>query len=138
MYVEKKLKVNAEKVAFAKVFPGCLSDWKETQNKTIEHIIRAEKESVTLLIFSDKTFIPSSETRLQPASLIRLLLSAKPVLLSQYPEAFERLEALIAEDKEMQRLARMENIMGAIENNLPQIPELKDTLRQFVEAQDSD
>lgn len=74
---------------------------------------------------------PSSDP--EPADLIAALLAARPALESRHGRAYEALDRYIASDKETQRMARLENIMGAIRNNLPQIPELKDALRRFLE-----
>jgi len=39
----------------------------------------------------------------------------------------------VRKDKEALRAARLEKILGAIQNNLDRIPELKDRLRQLVD-----
>ncbi|MDC4226183.1 MAG: hypothetical protein MPW15_18505 [Candidatus Manganitrophus sp.] len=69
----------------------------------------------------------------EPADLIAALLAARPFLESHHGKAYETLDQYISSDKETQRMARLENIMGAIRNNLPQIPELKDELRRFLD-----
>ena len=40
-------------------------------------------------------------------------------------------------DREATRMARMENILGAIHNNLKDIPELKDRIRSLVKKWNS-
>lgn len=75
----------------------------------------------------------ASPPDIEPADLISALLVARPFLESHHGKAYETLDQYIASDKETQRMARLENIMGAIRNNLPQIPELKDELRRFLE-----
>jgi len=133
VFVEKKLRANAKKVSFVKAFPGRLKEWDATVGKTVQRVVGMGEGKPGLVIFSDASFISVSCSEQEPGLLLRLLLAAQPFLESHYQEAYERLEELIAEDKEMQRMARLENIMGAIENNLPQIPELKEALKQFLE-----
>lgn len=132
MFVEKKLRSNAEKVSFVKSFPGRLKTWDAALGKTIERIVTDDKGKTGLLIFSDASFISISFSEQEPGPLLRSLLAAQAFLEPHYPEAYQRLSKLITEDKEMQRMARLENIMGAIENNLPQIPELKNALKDFL------
>lgn len=131
-YVEKKWKINAEKVAFAKTFPGRLIDWTSAEGKKIERVVAAGPSSVVVL-FSDGTFVVTASPDLEPADLIAALLAARPFLESYHAKAYEALDQYIASDKETQRMARLENIMGAIRNNLPQIPELKEELRRFLD-----
>jgi len=130
--VEKKWKMNARKVSFAKSFPGCLEGWRAALGKKIEQVVTLEKEKAEVVIFSDATFILVSKDELKPALLIKSLLKARPFLGSRYREAYETLDQLIDSDKELQRLARLENIMGAIQNNYAQIPELKSELSRFL------
>lgn len=89
--------------------------------------------SNAVVIFSDGTFVVASPPDVEPADLIAALLAARPFLESHHANAYETLDQYIASDKETQRMARLENIMGAIRNNLPQIPELKDELRRFLD-----
>ncbi len=137
MYVEKKLKINAEKVSFAKAFPGLLKNWETASGKTIKAVVPMNKGKTDLVIFTDATFIFAPSLDLQPAVLIASLLTAKPFLEGQHQTAYEILDRLMVEDKEMQRMARLENIMGAIRNNLPQIPELKKELQHFLDKTDA-
>ncbi|MBN4054076.1 hypothetical protein JYT87_00030 [Nitrospira defluvii] len=130
--VTKKWKMNAKKVAFAKHFPGRLKDWHDALGKEIKQVVVLEKEEIELVIFSDTTFIFVPDPDEKPALLIRALLNVKPYLESHYKEAYETLDELILVDKELQRMARLENIMGAIRNNYPEIPELKTELRRFL------
>jgi hypothetical protein len=89
--------------------------------------------SNSVVIFSDGTFVVASPPDVEPADLIAALLAARPFLEIHHANAYETLDQYITSDKETQRMARLENIMGAIRNNLPQIPELKDALRRFLD-----
>jgi len=51
----------------------------------------------------------------------------------KHPKAYAEYDRLARLDKEALRAARLEKIIGAIENNLEQIPELKDRLRRLVD-----
>ena len=48
------------------------------------------------------------------------------------PEAYAELDRRIAVEREAMRLARMEKVLGAVETNLPQIPELREELRRLL------
>ncbi len=130
--VEKKWRMNARKVSFAKSFPGSLKGWHAAVGKKIEEIVLLEKEKAEVVIFSDATFILVSSAELKPATQIKSLLKARPFLEPHHREAYETLDQLIDSDKELQRLARLENIMGAIQNNYAQIPELEAELSRFI------
>ncbi|MBI3805712.1 MAG: hypothetical protein HY282_18325 [Nitrospirae bacterium] len=128
--VEKKWRANAEKVAFAKGFPGRLTDWAAAEGKTVERVLSIG--AARALLFSDGTFLIVAASEPEPAVLIAALLAARPLLERHHPKGYETLDRHISTDRELQRRARLENIMGAIRNNLPQIPELKEALRRFV------
>ncbi len=129
-FVQQKWQTNAGKVAFAKGFPGRLTDWESAVGKTVEKVVSIEKNG--LVIFSDGAFITIPTPDPQPAELIRLLLFARPDLIQFWKEAFDKLDDWILKDREMQRKARLENILGAVRNNLPQIPELKEALEKTL------
>ena len=54
---EKKWRANADKVAFAKAFPGRLTEWGSAVGKKIERIIAVEEQPAGMVIFSDGDFI---------------------------------------------------------------------------------
>lgn len=124
-----------EKVAFAKAFPGRLMTWESAVGKKVEQVVSVSGREAGLVVFEDGTFILIPSPDLEPADLIQALLAGRPFLERRHPAAFTELDRWIATDKEMQRMARLENIIGAIRNNLPQIPELKDRLKKFLEEE---
>ena len=67
------------------------------------------------------------EARESPAEAARRELEPK------HREAYAQYDRLVRQDKEALRAARLEKILGAIQNNLAQIPELKDRLRRLVD-----
>ncbi len=133
MYVEKKWQTNREKVAFAKSFPGRLMKWDAAIGKKVERVVFVHEKETGLAIFEEGTFIFIPSPDPEPAELIQSLLAGRSFLEPYYKEAYSELDQWISADKEMQRKARLENIMGAIRNNLPQIPELKEALKRFLE-----
>jgi regulator of sigma D len=60
------------------------------------------------------------------------LVDARQYLEPRHQAAYQEYDRLAKKDKETLRLARLEKILGAIENNLEQIPELKDRLKALV------
>src|SRR5262252_7575627 len=60
------------------------------------------------------------------------LVDARSHLEPKHKAAFAEFDRLVKKDKEALRSARLEKILGAIQNNLEQIPELKDRLKALV------
>ena len=136
--VEAKWKANQEKVAFLKQFPGLLTSWIETIGQTIEDVkVFESKPNSAVLVFSDGSFAVVSLPAYEPQELTAGLREARGILEPKHPEAFAEYDRLDQIDKDAGRLARMENILGAIQNNLEQIPELKDRLRNLVHEWES-
>ncbi len=130
--VEKKWQTNLAKVAFAKSFPGQMTSWGHAAGKTIDCVVPLVGRSVCVVIFTDRTFIVNATAPLEPAEQIASLLVARPLLAPHYKTAYQLLDQYIAADQEMQRMARLENILGAVRNNLPQIPEIKEALKRLL------
>ena len=138
MSVEAKWKANQDKVAFLKTFPGLLSSWEQTAGRTVESVIVIEsKPGAAVLVFSDGGFVVVAPPVLEPRELTEGLLGARSVLEGKHPEGFVEYDRLDDLDKEAGRIARLENILGAIQNNLEQIPELKDRIRSLAREWDS-
>ena len=138
MSVEAKWKANQDKVAFLKTFPGLLNSWEQTAGRTLEHIVPiASKSGAAVLVFSDGTFLVAESPIFEPRELTEGLLGARSILEQNHPEGFAEYDRLNDHDKEAGRIARLENIIGAIQNNLEQIPELKDRIRSLAREWDS-
>jgi len=136
--VEAKWKANQAKVSFLKQFPGLLTSWSQTIGHTIQNVkVIKSKPQSAVLIFSDGSFVVVSLPACEPQELTTGLLEARDLLEPQHPEAFAEYDRLDQVDKNAGRIARMENILGAIHNNLEQIPELKDRIRQLVHEWES-
>lgn len=134
MAVEEKWKANQEKVAFMKRFPGLTLAWDQVQGKTVEAVMPlSSKPGAAVLVFSDGSFTVVPPLEPEPWELGDGLGVARQVLEPKHPQAYQEYDRLARTDKEALRAARLEKILGAIQNNLDQIPELKDRLRQLVD-----
>jgi len=134
MAVEEKWKANQEKVAFMKRFPGLTLTWDQVQGKTVEAVMPlSSKPGAAVLVFSDGSFTVVPPLEPEPWALGDGLGVARQALEPKHPAAYKEYDRLVRTDKEALRAARLEKILGAIQNNLGQIPELKDRLRQLVD-----
>jgi hypothetical protein len=135
MPVEEKWKANQEKVAYMKKFPGLTLSWNETQGKTVEAVAPLPaKAGAAVLVFSDGSFAVVAALAPEPWDLGEGLAAARRDLEPKHREAYAQYDRLVRQDKEALRAARLEKILGAIQNNLEQIPELKDRLRRLVDG----
>jgi hypothetical protein len=133
MPVEDKWKANQAKVAFMKQFPGLTLAWTPLQGKTIEAVASLpSKPGAAVLVFSDGSFTVAPPPAPEPWELTEALGTARHLLESRHAAAYAEYDRLVRTDNEARRTARLENILGAIDSNLEQIPELKDRLRQLV------
>ncbi|MGB0911433.1 MAG: hypothetical protein ACPGYT_13805 [Nitrospirales bacterium] len=137
MSIEEKWKANQDKAAFLKNFPGLLSSWEKTVGQTVEHVASLQSENGTsMIIFSNGTFAVTPAVTVEPRDVKVGLSVGRAALESKHPQAFAEYDRLSALDQEIGRQTRMENILGAINNNLEQIPELKDHIRTLVQTWD--
>jgi diglucosylglycerate octanoyltransferase len=60
------------------------------------------------------------------------LTAGRSLLEIKHAHAYQEYDRLAKNDKDALRQARLEKIIGAIENNLEQIPELKERLKALV------
>lgn len=130
---EVKWQANLEKVAFLKQFPGLMTSWEETVGHTVTTVTPLRNQPGTaVLTFSNHRFAVVADLAPEPRALSEGIPAIRSQLESIYPEAYAHYEALAEKDREATRQARLTNIIGAIHNNLEQIPELKDRLRSLV------
>ena len=133
MPTEDKWKANMEKVAFTRQFPGLTLDWKVCERKTIEAVVALTgKPSASVIVFTDGSFTVAPLLAPEPWELGQALLDARTHLEPKHREAYEEYDRLAKKDTEALRSARLEKIIGAIQNNVEQIPELKDRLKELV------
>ena len=133
MPTEDKWKANMEKVAFTKQFPGLTLDWKHCEHKTVQTVVPLTgKPGASVIVFTDGSFTVAPLLAPEPWELGQALLDARVHLEPKHPEAYAEFDRLATKDKETLRAARLEKILGAIHNNVEQIPELKDRLKALV------
>jgi hypothetical protein len=134
MAVQDKWKANQAKVAFMNAFPGLTLSWPAVQGKTVEAVAALSgRPGGAVLVFSDGSFVVAPPIAPEPWELGEGLQAARTALEPRHPQAYRDLDRLVLQDKDAQRAARLEKIIGAIKNNLEQIPELKDRLRRLVD-----
>ena len=122
-----------EKVAFIKQFPGLLANWEAMEGKAIEAVIPLKgKQGAAVVVFSDATFTIAPPMATEPYELGEALTVARKFLESKHRTAYVEYDRLVKKDKDALKSARLEKIVGAIQNNLEQIPELKDRLKALV------
>lgn len=133
--VEDKWKANQERVAFVKNFPGLHRSWQSAAERTIQAVYPLRTQpGGAVLVFSDGSFIIASGLTEEPRDLTEGLSLARTSLEPYHSDAYVEFDRLSRIDQEAGRRARLENILGAIQNNLEDIPELKDRLRLLVET----
>ena len=135
MAVEEKWKANLDKVAFMKQFPGLLGNWEALAGKTIKTVIPLKgKQDTAVLVCTDGTFTILPPIAPEPYELGEALALARTVLEPMHQAAYVEYDRLVKKDKDALRSARVEKILGAIDNNLEQLPELKDRLKELVKG----
>jgi len=134
MSVEEKWKANQEKVAFTKQFPGLTLDWSTCEGKTVQAVIPlAGKPGAAVVVFADGAFTIVPPLNPEPWEFGQALVDARAQLEPTHQAAYAEYDRLAKKDKDALKSARLEKIVGAIQNNLEQIPELKERLKALVE-----
>lgn len=133
MAVEEKWKANQEKVAFTKQFPGLTLDWKTCEGKTIQAVVALTgKQGASVIVFTDGSFTIVPPLAPEAWEFGQALIDARTQLEPKHQAAYLEYDRLAKKDKDALKSARADKIIGAIENNLEQIPELKDRLKALV------
>ena len=131
--MEEKWKANMEKVAFMKQFPGLAFSWEQVAGKTIESVTPLpSRPGYATLVFTDGSFLVAPALNTQPGELGEGLTAARAALKAKHPDSYKEYDRLAKRDKDATRTAKADKILGAIQNNLEQIPELKDRIRHLV------
>ncbi|MDR4460000.1 MAG: hypothetical protein MRJ67_05715 [Nitrospirales bacterium] len=134
---ENKWKANLRKVAFLKSFPGWLSSWDQGIGATIEQVLPIPGHVPhTVLLLSEGRFVVTPPVHDEPRMVTAGLAAARPHLESVHADAFTEYDHLTQLDQELGRMARLENILNAIDNNLDRIPELKSRIQNLVKQWD--
>lgn len=134
---DAKWKANQEKVAFLKQFPGLLHSWDEMVGQTVASVTAVERGEGTVLTLTNGTFAVVPPLAPEPRHLRDGITTVRTRLEPLYPDAYAEYDVLAQRDEHATRMARMENIVGAIHHNLERIPELQDRIRSLVNEWDS-
>ena len=122
-----------EKVAFAQQFPGLTLNWNDCISKTIQTIVPLTgKPGAAVVVFTDGCFTVVPPLAPEPWAIGQALIDARAHLEPAHQAAYTEYDRLAKKDKDALRSARLEKIIGAIHNNMEQIPELKDRLKALV------
>jgi diglucosylglycerate octanoyltransferase len=133
MAVEDKWKANQAKVAFARQFPGLTLDWKACEGKTVQAVIPLTgKQGAAVVVFADGCFTIVPPANPEAWEFGQALLDARRYLEPAHREAYAEYDRLAKQDREALQSARLEKILCAIQNNVDQIPELKQRLKELV------
>ncbi len=131
--VQEKWKANSDKVAYAKSFPGLLNSWKEAEGKGVQSVFSLpDTPGVLVVLFDDSTFIVSGISSVDPAPLLSAIAALRDEIGEQYEDAYRELDELTEHDRELTRQARLENILGAIRNNIRMLPELHERVPELM------
>jgi hypothetical protein len=133
MTAEEKWKANLEKVAFMKQFPGLVGNWPSLKGKTVQDVVPLTgKQGAVVVVFTDGTFTIAPPMAVEPYELDEALAVARTQLEPTHEADYMEYDRLVRKDREALKAARLEKILGAIQNNLQHIPELKDRLKALV------
>lgn len=123
----RALEIRQAKQQCAARFPGRLTGWGDAAGRTVATAVGP------LVLFTDGSFLyPGGAPRAEEQA--DALLAAGELLRPHHAEAVAELERLAAEEREAMRLARMEKVLAAVRNNLPEIPELREQLLALLQG----
>jgi hypothetical protein len=132
MQIDDKWKLNRKKNEFARSCPGLLSSPAEARGKTVEKVIPLTKQGDLVILFEGGFFLIATFNPVMPPELLEGLALLRESIEPVYPDFYRELDRMATEDRELSRLAKLENILGAIRNNAKNLPELKDALKKAL------
>lgn len=132
--IEEKWAANDQKTAFIKVFPGLFLTWSDAPGKRINKVVSLKDGGGAVLLMEDGTFTVASKIDPTIHQIYEGIQTLRPELESRLSEAYRNLDKKVLQDKEMTRKARLEKILGAIQNNLAEIPELKEEIEKLIRS----
>ena len=132
MQIDDKWRLNRKKNDFARSCPGLLNSLAEAKGKTVEKVIPLTKQGDSVILFEGGFFLIGSFGPVMPPEILEGLNLLREFIEPVYPDFYRELDRMSAEDRELSRLAKLENILGAIRNNAKNLPELKDALRKAL------
>jgi diglucosylglycerate octanoyltransferase len=135
MHAEAAMERRKARAEFVRDFPGRLESWVQAVGKSVIHV-HGGRDGGTLVLFHDGTFLVTGPWTGSPDDLQVLLLEARLAIEPHQPAAYAQLDALRGAEAEAMRLGRMEKVLGAVQNNLAQIPELREALLNLLQARE--
>jgi len=124
---EEKWKINRQKNEFARTIPCKIEP--NSMLKTVFKTFLPSAKSIELCVYENNTFSLSHANTFDDAQLvIESIEIVRPYLEKHYPDFYQEYDKWVLLDKEATRKARLEKILGAIANNMAEIPELKDEI----------
>lgn len=132
MQIDDKWRLNRKKNEFAKSCPGFLTSLSDAQGKTVEKVISLTKEGDSVILFTGGFFLIGSFGPVMPPEFLETLNLLREFIEPVYPDFYRELDRMSTEDRELSRLAKLENILGAIRNNAKNLPELKEALKKAI------
>jgi hypothetical protein len=132
MHAEEAMEKRKARLAFVRDFPGRLESWADAAGKRVAQV-HSGPDAATLVLFDDGSFLVTGTWAGPPDDLQTLLLDARSVIEPFQPAAYAQLDTLRGEEAEAMRLGRMEKVVGAVQNNLAQIPELREALLELLQ-----
>jgi hypothetical protein len=127
---EAALERRREKFEYVAAFPGLLPAWSAAVGKTVAAVV--EHAEAQVVVFTDGCFLVTRRGPAAGDALLSAIDGAREALQPHHAAHLEELDRRVHAEREAMRLARMEKVLGAVENNLPQIPELRDALRDLL------
>jgi len=129
-YSQAALECRREKAEHVLAFPGLLRSWVEAAGKRVERVVK--HADVCLVVFDDGCSLVARSGPDRADDLLAVLQAARGALEPHQAAAYAELDRLAAAEREAMRLARMEKVLGAVETNLPQVPELREELKRLL------
>ncbi len=139
MYVEQKWKINREKNEHARSCPGLIPP-DQAKGKILRETISLtlpDQSRLNILLFENGLFSVVGEISLQPSHILPVLENVREKIEHFYPDFYQKLDKLSEDDRRIQALARMENILGAIRNNASSNPALLESVKALLEELES-
>lgn len=131
--VENKWRINREKNAFAKK----LREFSLTEQQP-NQVEVSLNEPCDVKAYTDGTlWLSDKNVWDNPEKTWIIINELRDWLELYHPDYLEKLDQWKAKDKEAARQARLAKIMGAIGNNLDDLPELKDEILKLAEMIES-
>lgn len=124
---EEKWKINRQKNEFARTIPCKIPP--DNTLKVLYKTFLPSAKNIELCVYDNHSFSLSDDSAFEDAQLvIETVTLVRPYLEKFYPEFYQEYDNWVQLDKEATRKARLEKILGAIANNMAEIPELKEEI----------